>query len=255
MSQALRIGDVLAGLERPPSPRTGRPVWRNSYYEGTIESRIWRPFMGGNLRGAKRRIGAILKCARELDRKTRRERQRATPGAKNGILGQVALDVLDALYNRFLDYRTGALEPAIMTIAEAVGHSYSAVHRALKRLREAGFLQWVRRTRPSDSEGEAGPQIEQISNAYALLVPTKIEAMVGHLVGKAPVPNDVSWDQARRRAEFKDMVAGLTAKDFHADFWRGDSLAGETLAKIAAAIDRREEQSREFSKGGVTGGV
>ncbi|OJW72773.1 MAG: hypothetical protein BGO57_16135 [Sphingomonadales bacterium 63-6] len=196
-----------------------------------------------------------MKCARELERKTRRERQQTTPGAKNGILGQVALDVLDALYNRFLDYKTGALEPAIMTIAEAVGHSYSAVHRALKRLREAGFLHWVRRTRPSETEGEAGPQVEQISNAYALLVPDKIEALVRHLIGKAPVPSDVSWDRSQRRAEFKDMLASLSAKDFLADFWRGDSLAGETLAKIAAAIDRHEVQSRESSKGGVTGGV
>ena len=66
------LGEILANLPAAKGRRSGQPVWRNSYYKGQIEDRIWRPFMGGNVRGAKRRIGAILKAARELEQRTRR---------------------------------------------------------------------------------------------------------------------------------------------------------------------------------------
>ncbi|HKT85299.1 MAG TPA: hypothetical protein VJQ77_04340 [Novosphingobium sp.] len=240
---------MIAGLDAPKKQRrAGQPVWRNSYYEGTIEDRIFRPFLGGNLRSAKRHIGAILNSAKELERRTRRERQTKVPGCRNGILGQVGLDVLDALYNRFLDYRTGRLEPAIATIAEAVGHSYSAVHAALQRLRQTGFLHWVRRSRPTDNRGIAGPQVEQIPNAYALLLPKAIEHMVKHLIGKSPVPADERWRREEHAREWNRMLASVSAVEFLETTWDGDRLAGETLRRIAAAIDAREKQEREFSR-------
>lgn len=250
---ALAIGDVLAGLKPPKQNRSGQPVWRNSYYEGTIEDRIFRPFMGGNMRAAKRHIGAILKSAKDLERKTRRERQAKTPGTRNGILGQVGLDVLDALYNRFLDYRTGRLEPSIAAIADAVSHSYSAVHSALMRLRQCGFLHWVRRSRPTDNRGVAGPQVEQIPNAYALLLPKAIEGMVKHLIGKSPVPDDERWRREQHIQEWNQMLASVSAVEFLETTWDGDRLAGESLRRIAAALDAREKQEREFSSNGETG--
>ena len=77
---AFQIGKLVANLKAPKMRRSGEPVWRNSYYEGQIEGRIWRPFAGGKVRGAKRRIGAVLKSARELERRTRRQRK-GLPGA------------------------------------------------------------------------------------------------------------------------------------------------------------------------------
>lgn len=250
---AVSIGAIVAGLKPAKEYRSNAPVWRNSYYEGTIEDRIFRPFMGGQVRHAKRMAGAILKSARDLERKTRRERQEKKPGTRNGILGQVGLDVLDVLYNRFLDYRTGRLDPSIEGIATAVGHSYSAVHAALMRLRQCGFLHWVRRSRPTDNRGQAGPQVEQIPNAYALLIPKAIEGLVKLMFGKAPVPDDARWRKEESRKEWEAMLSSVPAVEAHETTWDGDRLTGETLKRIAAAIDAREIQEREFSKSGETG--
>lgn len=241
---ARSIGEIVAGHKPHKAFRSGAPVWRNSYTEGQIESRIWRPIADGTKRGARRRIGAILKSARELERRTRRERQRAHPGCRNGVLGQIGLDVLEALYTRFVDFRTGQLDPAIATIAETIGHSYAAVHAALRRLRAAGFLHWIRRSRPTDRKGEAGPQVEQITNAYALLVPKSIEGMIKHLLGRAPVPADARWHREQHDAEWRKMLDGLSAQELIRDTWSGDNLAGETLARIARLLDQQRESSR-----------
>lgn len=237
---ARSFGEIVANAKPEKAFRSGQPVWRKSYYKGTIEHRIWRPIANGTKRGAKRQIGAILKTAKALERRTRRERQLVHPGCRNGVLGQIGLDVLDVLYNRFVDFKTGTLEPAIATIAEAVGHSYAAVHAALHRLRAAGFLHWVRRSRTKDNAGSAGPQVEQIPNAYALLIPKKVEGLIRNLLGKAPMPDDARWRRDQQKQEWSDMLAGLSAQDLIADTWTGDQLAGETLARIARLLDERE---------------
>ena len=232
-------------LNPKPVKRThsGQPVWRNSYTEGQIEDRLWRPIGDGKRRGARRRIGAILKAAKELDRRTRRERQKERAGVRNGIIGDIGYAVLEAIYNHFVEYATGRCEPAIATIAEKIGHSYAATHAALRRLRSAGFIQWIRRSRPTDNKGEAGPQVEQISNAYALMLPEKIEAMIRKLLGRTPIPDDARWRREQDKREWDAMVAGLSATDFMEAHWDGDRLAGESLKRIAAMLDAQERES------------
>jgi hypothetical protein len=245
------LGQILGNLPAAKSRRSGQPVWRNSYYKGQIEDRIWRPFMGGNTRGAKRRIGAILKSAHELERRTRRQRQRENAGVRNGVLGHIGLAVLEVLYQRYLDYKTGRLDPAIATIAEAIGHSYAAVHAALRRLRAAGFLHWVRRSEPVEDADGAGPQVKQVSNAYALLLPKAMEHAVAALMGRAPTPDDADWAREQREKEWKATLDAMSASDFHAATWNGDQLAGETLARIAALLDQERESSRAVETGGI----
>ncbi|WDF71333.1 hypothetical protein [Novosphingobium sp. KACC 22771] len=165
------LGAALSARESAngTSPRSGQPVWRNSYYEGQLEDRIWRPIgigrQRGTRKGASRLAGAVLKAARALDLRTRKERKGKTPGVRNGVLGEIGIAVLETLYG-LVDYATGRLEPAINTIAERTGYSYSAVHNALARLRDRGFLKWIRRSRKTENKGEAGPQVVQIPNAY-----------------------------------------------------------------------------------------
>lgn len=253
---ALSIGQILAGIQSPEKQRrTGQPVWRNSYYEGAIEDRVYRPLMGGNKRNAKRLIAAVLRAARELEKKTRRERQEATPGARNGILGQVGLDVLDAMYNRFLDYKSGRLEPSIEAIASVTGYAYSAVHSALVRLRDCGFLHWVRRSRKTDNAGEAGPQVEQIPNAYAMLIPDTIKPMIRHIMTDAPLPDCERARREQHATEFKEMIASISARQFVRDIiGTGDKALSASLDRLAALLDKREEQEREFSSKRETGG-
>lgn len=236
------IGDVIAGAEFTKTRRTGQPVWRNSYYEGQIEKRLWRPVADGTRRGGRRYAGAVLKSAKELERKTLRARQRLSPGCRNGALGSIALEVLEALYFNFVDYKSGELEPAVATIAEKIGRSYSAVHAALKRLRNARFLHWIRRSRPLDNA--TGPQVEQITNAYALDLPPEVALMVRTIMGRAPMPDDDRWERQKRKEEWDAMVATLSAEKYLQDICPVDGRMGETLKSIAILLDRRESSSR-----------
>ena len=244
-------------LGRGDSHRTGERVWRNSYTEGQIEQRIWRPLgigkQRGTKRGGKRWAAAALRMAKRFEVRTRAERQAQEPGARNGALGSVAIAVLEYLYE-IVEFATGRLEPAIATISEEIGHSYSAVHEALCRLRRQGFLQWIRRSRPIGNKGEAGPQVEQISNAYALTLPDEIEDLVRRLVHDGPAPADELQRRDQARRDWKAMIDQLSPTAFHADHWHGDRLTGETVARIAALLDAREKQERESGRNGETGG-
>ena len=93
-------------LERGDNPRSGQPVWRNSYTEGTIEHQIWSPINGGKVRDGKRWTGALLKAARAFEIRTRAKRREVEPGARNGDLGDIGLEVLRYLYE-VVDFMTG----------------------------------------------------------------------------------------------------------------------------------------------------
>lgn len=254
---AVSFGQVVAGLKPEKAFRSGQPVWRNSYYEGQLEDRIWRPIGVGRARGSKRGgrryAAAVIRTAEALERRTRAERQKDKPGARNGVLGDIGVGVLKALYD-IVDFATGRLEPAIATIAEHTGYCYSAVHEALCRLRKHGFLQWIRRSRPTENKGEAGPQVEQIPNAYVLVLPKEFEELVRRLVDDSPVPDEERWRRDQARQEWQAMLDQLSATELHRDTWSGDRLAGETLARIAALLTARDAQERESSRKRETGG-
>jgi hypothetical protein len=241
-------------LERGDSPRSGERVWRNSYTEGTIEDRVWKPIHDGTPRGGRRWTAALLKAAKAFEYRTRLERREVEPGARNGKLGEIGIEVLECLYST-VDFATGRLEPAIATVAQAIGRSYSAVHEALVRLRREGFLHWMRRSRPIDEPEPGGPQIEQVPNAYALLVPKAMTDWMRSLFRKAPAAD---CDQDRRKHEretFEAMLAGMSAEQRHEATWNGDGLLGETLRRLAAAVDARDFQKGESGRPRETGGL
>lgn len=242
-----------AKLGRGDSKRSGEPVWRNSYTVGQIEDRVWKPINGGDVRAGRRWAGAMLKAARGLELRTRAERREVEPGARNGVLGDVAIAVLEYLYE-VVDYRTGRLEPAIRTIADAIGRAYSAVHQALVRLREHGFLSWMRRSKKREDALPFGPQIEQASNAYALLVPKGMKDWLARKFGKGPVPECERDRAARKKQEFEAMLAGMTAGEYAKSFCT-DALLGPTLRRLAALVDAREVQERESGTSDETGGL
>lgn len=241
-------------LERGDSPRSGERVWRNSYTEGTIEHQIWKPINDGSTRGGRRWTGWLLKAARSFEYRTRIQRRENDPGARNGALGEVGLEVLACLYE-LVDYASGRLEPAIATIAAEIGRSYSAVHDALVRLRREGFLHWMRRSRPIEDPEPGGPQVEQVPNAYALMVPEAMKACLRGALGKVPKPACDEDHRRRQKADYEAMLASLTTQERHHTTWNGDELLGETLRRLAAAIDRRDVQEGESDRTRETGGV
>ena len=62
-------------LERGDNPRSGQPVWRNSYYEGTIEHRIWKRIGNGTKRDGRRFTGALMAAARRVELESRAKRR------------------------------------------------------------------------------------------------------------------------------------------------------------------------------------
>jgi|EndMetStandDraft_2_1072991.scaffolds.fasta_scaffold57459_2 hypothetical protein len=247
---AQSFGELVAGLKPEKYRRTGEKVWRNSYNEGQVEDRVFRPIAGGNKRNARRLLGAIKKSAKALELQTRRLRQVEMPGCRNGVLGDTGIAVLGVLCD-LVNFATGVLEPSIGKLAELTGYSYSAVHDALCRLREYKYLQWIRRTRPTDNAGQPGPQVEQIPNAYALVVPTLVEIWLQRQMAGGPVPDDIDWRKRRDRIDWEDMMRSQPPEAFIDAYWTGDRLAGETLKRIGRMVEEREslatrESGRSF---------
>lgn len=184
--------------------RTGQPVRRKSYQAGHREREVWRPIAGGDSKSARRWIAALLQAAEQFDR------QNKADGKRNGALGHIALEVLREL-TRMVDYKTGRLDPAIATLQARTRRSRAAVVSALARLKQHGFLQWIRRTETTDNEGGYGPQVKQITNAYGFdmsKLPKAAASLVRRLIGRAPPPDD---DIARRAADVADTEAMLAA--------------------------------------------
>ncbi|GAA0741469.1 phage tail tape measure protein [Sphingomonas sp. ABOLD] len=138
---------------------------------------LWREYPLAEIRQARQRHAAL---SAELDQYV--AGAEAAPGrpallrqelgkvssyllAADGRLRRIDITVLEALLQT-IDFATGRLFPAIETIAARAGCHRNSVIAALQRLRDHGFIAWVRRTVKTANEGEFAPQREQTSNAY-----------------------------------------------------------------------------------------
>jgi hypothetical protein len=99
--------------------------------------------------------------ARDFDRQTKRKDRHG------GALGHSALQVLHTLIFDFLNYASGRLDPSHAAIARKANVCERTVRNAIKRLRELGVLNWVRRCAESWKDGRFC--LEQETNAYAVL--------------------------------------------------------------------------------------
>jgi hypothetical protein len=110
---------------------------------------------------AKKAAVKLWHRARDFDRGTHQ------PGHHGGAVGHTGLAVLHALIFDFLNHRTGRLDPSYAAIAAKAGVCVRTVASALKRLRELGILNWVRRCAESWQDGRF--MLAQETNAYAVL--------------------------------------------------------------------------------------
>ncbi|MBZ6379081.1 hypothetical protein B5C34_09565 [Pacificimonas flava] len=221
---ARSIGSLLTGTAMPKARRTFQPVRRNSYdVDDPRLSRWWQPAAPN--RGAWRRTMRI-----RLDAAERFDRKRKAVGKRNGPLGHVALEVLRLLYG-MIDYRSGRLDPSIDTICARTRRARAAVVRAMRRLKEHGFLEWRRRTEPTGNEG-AGPQVRQATNAYRLPRPAAMSRYLDKREEDAPAPDDELVRRETGADELAAMEAGLDAAEFTAVVGPDGSM-GEALADMA----------------------
>ena len=203
-------------------------VRRDSFPKGSCEARFWRP-------ASKRQMGPAMVVAESYDRLHKQ------PGKRSGPLGHVGLDVLRALY-RIVCYRSGRLDPSIDHLMGKLRRSREAVARALKALKDHGFLDWVRRTEPIPEAEGAGPRIRQISNAYRLCIPAFARVVVERIISPTPMPADVVQHLEQRRTAQAEMMARLPLRKAVGVGVRNDALAA-ALTRLADALEENERVS------------
>lgn len=202
--------------------RQRQPVRRNSHKLGN-ERGFWQPI-------DRQTIKAIILAARKFEIAERK------PGSRSGPLGSIAIEILEFLAN-LVDYRTGRLEPSIATMMSRLRRSRDAIVRALANLKQHGFLDWLRRYEPSESEGDRGPQVQQISNAYRLALPKALSHFVQRFTARLPrVPQCFAQDRQSRTEQREAMEAGLSLIDRTSAKFEDESELGAAMARFAAII-------------------
>ncbi|MFN3944583.1 MAG: hypothetical protein ACK4K7_06625 [Allosphingosinicella sp.] len=232
---ARAIGELVAGAAPTKARRTFQPVRRNSYHRHEREHRIWHP-IGSSKTDARRFMGALIKAAEIFDDQTKK------PGDRMGAIGLTGLKVLKTLC-RIVCYRTGRLEPSIAWIQAQTKLARGTVVRALARLKEHGFLDWLRRTEPLDNDG-AGPQVRQITNAYWFALRGTALAIVKRLMGKKPpLPGCEEHRRHAAAAETEAMLDGVSAEE-QARFIAGAGTTGDVLAALGRALERSASSNK-----------
>ena len=224
------MGALQGVREGGADRRTGQQVHRYTRTQRGQEGRFWQPI-------DRRSRSRLIAAAERYDRAHRFMHRQARNGRENGALGHVGIEVLRSLLFDFLDTRTGRLDPAIATIADRIGRSIAAVAEALKRLKAHGFLEWLRRYVPTGQAGLRGPQVQQTSNAYRLMLPAAIAQALA-----TPAPDDDDHRRAGETQAHDDMLAQLPIAEHMAAIVDNPELA-RLLASLGAAIERKERDS------------
>jgi hypothetical protein len=168
------------------------------------------------------------------------DRKHKEAGKWNGPLGAIGLEVLRELY-RIVDFKTGRLEPAIATICRTIRRSKQAVVNALARLKEHGFLDWIRRSEPVTAEG-AGPRIRQVTNAYGFGLPRCAAEWVARKLSNGPGPDCELARVETARSDFDAMLATLSYAEQAAVLSDDPQILrlGLTLDRQSASLSNRE---------------
>lgn len=223
-----QIGAVLVGA---PAERVCAPVRRHSRAAGRCEGVFWR-------RTDRQQVRQIVLAARRYELAGRQ------PGTRNGPLGGVAIELLE-LFANLVDFRTGRLEPSIDTLMRKLRRSRDAIVRALKNLRDHGFLDWLRRYEPTGNKGR-GPQVKQTSNAYRLFLPKRARQFLGRWGDAPPPPDDYAQAEAERAAAIEMHRASLDIES-RTLFDVGNNPLGMALARLGKAISLRESAKQTES--------
>lgn len=223
------IGDI-AGHPTRADRRTYQPVRRNSRMAGR-EGVFWRPV-------SRKEVSAIILAAEKFELSTKRAGRGG--GRHNGALGPVAIEIL-RLFRNIVDFRTGRLDPSIDYLMDRLERSRAAIVRALKALRDHGFLDWLRRYVPTGGEGARGPQVQQTSNAYRLSLPKRAAAAIARYFRPVPVPDDVAQAEAERAAEIEAHKATLTLSELPLFEVEDEGLAA-VLSRLGASIAAKKER-------------
>lgn len=222
-----QIGTVLERVLEQKRQRV--PVRRHSYRRGRCESVFWKKM-------SRQEVRRILLAAKRYELILRRR------GRRCGPLGSVAIEILEYFAN-LVDFRTGRLEPSIVTLMRRLKRSRDAIVRALKNLRTHGFLDWLRRYVPTGNEGR-GPQIRQASNAYRLHLPERAKQFLGPWRLLEQLPEDCEHAQEVRQAELAAHRKSTPLEEL-ALSTHGDTPLGQSLTQLGRNIERESVKRLE----------
>lgn len=220
---ALVHENLNSGVKRE---RSGQPVRRNSQNAGGQELALWRV----HNTFPKSEHNARMRALEEFERETK------LPGRRNGAIGGIGLEVYRYLL-RLRGRKNGRLDPTIRWIADAISRSRSAVAAALARLKEHGFLDWIRRCQPIENAAPDEQQAEQIANAYILQIPVTAKERIRRMLRR---PNEFVRAVAEKLARQRKLETS-TVEEVIAEVADPDLRA--ILARVRAAVDSANPSS------------
>jgi DNA-binding transcriptional ArsR family regulator len=211
-----------------PNP-TGAPVLRGSFEEGTFEHHFWRMYQ-------PRETDRLQRAARDVSRMFRRERRdiRVENGLQDAApllptLTQSAVLVYEVLCQLGRTCK-GEIYPSYAWLISKTDLSRATVARALKQLKEAGFLSIQRRCKRIEREGP-GPRFEQTSNAYRLDWPARLAKWLGYTHAPCPIPDDEDHRQQENQ-QYGNRPARIESHN----------ALDSALERLERALDKRESQ-------------
>jgi DNA-binding transcriptional ArsR family regulator len=246
LSEATAKALVRASTMGRPPARSGAPhptgarVRRDSIEAGTFEEAFFAVPAKGETDRLVRAARAALDAGRRVKRAARAE-GRALSAAERALAAMTAgaVRVYEELCT-LARLNRGRVYPSYDHLAQATALGRATVARALHVLEDAGFL--VRQRRFARVEGE-GPQWAQTSNAYRATWPARLAALLPRWLRPAPVPDCAVQHAADRAVDMAAMRRGMSCREI-AEASVGGAL-GRVLAKLGAALDRRDDSGRE----------
>jgi hypothetical protein len=189
-------------------------------------------------------------AARLLDQLHDFEGQTRQPNRQDGAISRNGLAIARVLLFRFLNWRTGQLDPSYDAIARAAHISVRSVARGLQALKQAGVLNWLRRcVERTDKDGRFC--LEQDSNAYAVCPPSHWNGFKAP--PQAPLPDPGTWGDhpcGMRDALIEALAEGPDAPML-AQVRQLENDPGNPLAAALARLGRALEEGKLFDFPGV----
>lgn len=218
---ARTFGDIAGAFTGRKDPDRKRTPRRNSYDIDDQRAQVFKPIQHG-----WDWIAAVLQAFDELlhdQRVTRyKENDRLQDGDRRILLS----------FLKLMDFKTGQLDPSYQEIADRAGCHRATAIEACKRFYKWLGLRWVRRTIVAETVGQAGPQREQISNAFYFDL------------SSAPRRVWATFKRALRRKVIKrrgKAPEGLQSPPKRQD----DPTLMSRLNSLGKALDQRDSASRE----------
>ncbi len=205
------------------------PPHRRTYQRVRHSSRPAGEHSGGALtwRQCQSRIRAIRRWERAQDKR---------PRAKNRAVGWIGIEVYAFLARQAVHKRGRICDLALGSIAGILGVSRSAVIAALARLRDAGWIGWVRQFVWTGGEGVRGPQVEQAPNSYAIGAPERELARLKIPLDEDPPPSADLEAEANAHAKTR------------AEHAFGESPVGQAVDALGRLVAERESSNRSDSR-------